>query len=300
MYGFYGKAHIPYRWAKIYNISLINKTSSTATGAATFQSFLDNNFNTVLEENNLAPVNKNFNRQGIGDIELNLGWQRFSDNFDIIKNLLLNISASLTIPTGPKEMLNQVVSIPIGYNGHFGLGAKFNALAHFSNWLGIGANIGTNIFLDKTTTMRMKTSKTQNGLITLEKGRATIHKGTLWNLGGYIKASPIGKIFLIAGYSYTTEESTQLSVKDDIFLSTLLFNEAQTGSITSNKNDIVNSDQKLKSWNQHVLQFTMGYNAHGKFAPHIEIFYNCPIIGERIFRTKMIGGQAGLTLHFDF
>ncbi|MCK4264866.1 hypothetical protein KAW80_00745 [Candidatus Babeliales bacterium] len=303
--GFFGRIHVPLRKVEIKDISIINKTSSDATGASTFQDFLDNHLDTVLSENGLDSITTTFDKESIGDISINIGWEGYGNgNFGVIKSFSGSIAGTLTIPTGPREKLNRVVSVPLGHDGHIGLGVRGNAQAHLSNWFAVGANLGVNVFLSRTTTKRMPTSKDQNGLVLLEQGRAETDPGALWDLGGYLKLDkPFGGFYGIAGYSFTTQESKRRVVKDSQFLYTLIFNQTQAGTHAHNKDDIVNSDQQLKQWNQHILQFALGYDfkTHkSNFAPRFEFFYNYPLFGKRVFKTDMIGGLAGLIMHWDF
>lgn len=295
--GFFLKAYLPFRTVKIDDVAFTNQTASSAAGASTFQTFLDDYLTTILDENGYGILTTTFNKHHTGDLAAGIGWQGYSDiDFDIIKDLTGEIMIMGTFPTGEKEMLDRVVSVPTGYNGHFGLGCRASASSHLNDWFAIGINGGANVLLQRRTVTRIKTDKTQNGLINLEKARVEIDPGTIWDIGGYLKLDkPFAGLYLLAGYSFTTQEKTRYVVKDPGILTSL--------SSSETKDDIANSDKLLERWIYHTIHISAGYDfeAHSKsrFIPKLEFLCSIPLAGERSWKTEMLGGQGSFLLSWQ-
>jgi len=133
----------------------------------------------------------------------------------------------------------------------------------------------------------MKTALKQRGLIKLAKGKATIRKGSLWHAGLYVKAD-----HLVRNFSCTIAYS---------------FVRKREDHITPHKQSIfplvvVNSDQSLRGWQMHTIHIFVEYDfaKHDNFiGPRIGLFYNAPVSGQRIFKTKTVGAQFGVDIAWD-
>ncbi len=304
-HGFFARAYLPYRKINISNIGYINKTSTSNANATNFQNFLDNTLDLVLQENNLLPLTTPFKKSTLGDINLSLGWQgEGKDIFGYIKELHGLVEAGIILPTAPKLPNNRVVGIPLGYDGFLGFNMRLEAEAKYLSWISFGFYGDGMIFLGEKRTKRMKTDLNQSGLILLEQGFVDVDPGSLWDLCLYTKLTPLIKgLFIIAGYSYTKKEISWFRVKDDNFLSTYIAANAATVPRPT-KEEIVNSDDKLKEWSQHVIHIKVGYNAaehfNSDYIPSIFLFYDLPILGRRTFKAEMFGGGASLAVNWDF
>lgn len=301
------EGYVPLRFLEIDGISFVNKTNQSNANAAAFQSFLTDNLDTVLQEHGLAPLKTPFHESGLGDISLALGWQGYSNTAfgSIIKDGNASLLIGAIFPTGSQIAKDNVVAIPIGYNGHWGIRFRGKGEASVLRYVVLGTYGGADIFLNQQRKLRLKTDTQQRGLILLEQGTAEVKPGVTWHLGLYLKLDRLWNGPSINfGYSFAQKERTRLTVKDDTFLQTFI--ATQTGTQTVNpttKDEIVNSETRFGTWNMHTLHFHVEYDfaqhVKGRFAPKATFFYHYPVYGRHIFATDIIGGSAGITIRWQ-
>ena len=134
----------------------------------------------------------------------------------------------------------------------------------------------------------MKTFDKQSGYIKLAKGEAEEDLGNLWHLGLDAKFDHIVKgLSILAGYSYTHQEDTELNPKDTTYFA----------------RSLVNSDPTLASWYMHTLHLMLDYDfsVHmkmKKWAPRLSLSYDYPFDGKNAFKTDLIGGSLGLDIRW--
>jgi hypothetical protein len=303
LHGVFLKVYLPFRDLKIDRISIHNKTSSSNTNAVAFQSFLDNNFNTVLSENGYAALTTPFSKGSIADPAVFLGWQGYAaGNFGMcIQDLIGELLAGCSIPVGAQDRTDRVATLPLGYDGHFTIFGRGNAEMHIFKMFSVGLNAGVAIFIPRTDLRRMKTSAAQSGIIELEFGKAELNPGALWQLGGFAKLDrPIGGLTALIGYSFTAQERNKLTVKDSNFLSTFIAaDNVSTNPTRTTKDVIVNSNNTLSNWFVHTLHFLLEYNVrahiHSAAAPNVSLYYNLPIDSRLTWKTDMLGGGVGFS-----
>ncbi|HBS48223.1 TPA: hypothetical protein DEO28_04020 [Candidatus Dependentiae bacterium] len=305
--GFFARFYMPLRHVKINQISYTDKTSTTTAHYTDFESFLTNNFNTVLNENGLHNLTSPYNKTSAGDLNLSLGWQGKAKMHEYIQEISGYAELGVTIPTASKTPLDQVVYVANSYDGFYSVNARGVFEITVCNWLNGGLYGNFLTFFNQSRTIRMATDKTQSGLVILEKGHTQLNAGNIWNLAAYLKLNPFFKQVLInVGYSFTRQEPTHLDVRDSTFLSTYIAAQQADASVIykETKDDVVNSNVRLKDWSQHVLHFQIGYDATAinnyKYSPTIYLSYDCPIYGKRSYKTDMLGGNIGLTIKWNF
>ena len=298
LYGLHLQLYLPFRKIKLNNINFIH---TDTTRLQKLDTFINNNLDEILAENNIAPYQTPMDATELSDPLVSLGWHghcNFSEG--PVTALRGYLQAGILIPTGSRTNQDQVFSLPFGFNKHWGVHARGNAHATLWEKLVVGANAGVTVFLTQTYDQRLTTSTTQNGWISLEKGKVSVDQGTEWDVTAYLKAERlVGGFSAGGGYSYTQQEKTILTLKDERVLKTALANNK-----IKNKNEVINTNDRLSQWYQHVLHAYAQYDfkAHttSKLAPKFEVAYHYPILGKHSWATEMWSGTASLAFNWAF
>jgi hypothetical protein len=305
--GFFAKVYVPIRTVKINDISYTDQTMSTTTNYSDFQTFLDTYFADVLTENDYLPLTTVFDKTYISDISVSVGWQAYAKNaLYLLGDLYGYALLSVIIPTAPKQPLNRVVSLPLGYDNHIGFNTEFSINVRPKQWISLGFHAEFMAFISQQKQKRLVTDTSQSGLIILEKGQVKEDPGSLWGVGINLEVTPLVKgLFLRAGYSFTRRESTNLTVKDDNYLSALIAAEIAADTIYKTSTAVMaNSDNRLKAWNQHVAHFQLGFDAREQtnslLAPKFVFSYDWQFLGRNTWKANMLGGTLGLSINWDF
>ncbi len=326
--GLFAYAYLPIRHLAITNISPNKRThclgESTCCPAGyvfDFENFVQNNLDTVLQEQGIAPLKTSYCKTGVSELLLGGGWQvsgaSTTDSF--IELTGGRLTAGVLIPLGGKRDENIIASLPLGYNDHWGFHGRINAQASLSSYIGFGASLGGSVFLKSTRKIRMHSDPAfhQQGIIALGKGRALVDWGSIWDGSGYIELkNNTQSLSFIIGYSYARQEKSKLCVRDECFLTNVLHNriqnrvtDAKTGrplavDLTS-KNTIVNADERfLAPWIRETLHVKIQINCsklyNRSFMPSIALSYDHPCSGARVCQTGMLAGAGSMSWSWEF
>jgi len=249
-----------------------------------WQAFLEN-FDAILERYCLEICC--FKHTGIGDSAFLVGWAKNHEETEVLDFIDITFKTGFLAPTGNERNLRNPFDIANGYDGHYAIPLVLDTAFGLYEWLNLGFHINTLIFFDTTKTVAMKTSLAQNGFLKLARGRAKVDRGTLWDIGAYLKADHIARgLSLLAGYSFAQQDRTKLTPCD-----TNLFDST-----------IVNNDETLSGFKMHVIHFLTEYDftrEESCWGPRIGFFYNLQVGGKRVFKTNMAGGLFGLDISWN-
>jgi len=224
---------------------------------------------------------------GSGDTTCFLGWTTNYDNLENIDYIDGTIRLGIVAPTSYVKDPDYAFSLPLGYDGHTGFIASLDTSFGLYEWVTIGGHLDLIIFNKKSKCIRVKTACEQNGFIKLAKANVCYEKGNLYNFGAYFKADHvIGGFSCILGYI--------LAAKQDDYITPFDF--------TCIDCDIANSDQMLKQWRMHTINFLAEYDfsrENHAFGPRVGIFYNVVVGGRRIFATGMGGANFGFEVSWN-
>ena len=224
---------------------------------------------------------------GSGDITFFLGWTSNYEDFENIDYIDGTIRLGVIAPTSHLRDPDFAFSLPLGYDGHTGFIASLDTAFGLYDWVTVGAYLDLIVFNKKTKCMRIKTACEQNGFIKLAKDMVCYDKGNIYNVGAYFKADHIvGGFSFILGYIFAAKQDDYIT---------------QCG-FTCIDCDIANSDQMLKRWRMHTINFLAEYDfsrENRKFGPRLGIFYNLVAGGRRIFATDMGGANFGFEVSWD-
>ncbi|KKQ33072.1 MAG: hypothetical protein US49_C0003G0100 [candidate division TM6 bacterium GW2011_GWF2_37_49] len=315
-WGFFAQVYVPVRDIKFKNISYNNLGEATIgqTGhQVNVDTFMKDTLNPILESMGLKDYQKPYSDSGVSEILASIGWHKYARVISpIIKSLSGTVQAGVLLPTDGKMPDNISFAMPIGYGQYWAANLRANAFVGIFDWLGLGAQIGTTIFFSERRTRRMKTDLNQSGWILLEKAFCTYNPGQEWDFGAHVQVGPFFGLSFMAGYSYSRQEKAELTVRDHNFLKTYsqnLLNQdpwdphypSNTFPMVASKNEIVNTDNRLRPWDTHTLHLVAKYEFESeKFCPSIQFEYNYPFYSDYGWPTDVWGGSANLMLKFKF
>jgi hypothetical protein len=319
--GFFLQAYAPIRNVRVNAKEFKNLGQNNLNGT-NVDNFIKNDLPKILVENGFAIPQKDgiysfptsFKKTEIPEFVLSAGWTgKDSESFNYIEELRGSFKLGCILPIGSRK--NSPLAIPLGYENHFGFNARMQAEVNIWSFFVLGGDAGASVFLKKDRNIRMKTDKQQSGWLTLGYGNASVDLGSIWDIAGYIKAEKIVQgLSIILGYSFTKQERMTLLLKDNIFLKTAVSQAeaageggggggARTHQSFVSKNEIINSDERLKGWETQTIHLSAKYdfkeNIKSNFAPAVEISYDYPITGRRSFPAEMIGGSIRLDFSWD-
>lgn len=287
--GFFVQAYLPIRTLHIGAINFIDQSpiDDIFPNSTTpiWLEFLQN-FDAILARFGLTA--KNSFESGIGDFSLLAGWARNYEETCYLDYVDVDAKIGVLFPTAKRRNEDEVFSLPLGYNGHYGVPLKFACSLGYWEWFTAGLHIGALFLIEKNKTIRMRTDAQQNGFFNLALGKAKVDPGTIWEISSYIKADHFAKgLSLLVGYCYTQKDHDCINPVDRN-----QFNPA-----------IVNTDQQFLGWNMHVIHFMAEYDftkLSTDLGPRIGFFYNLVIGGKRIFNTGISDAYIGIDCSWEY
>ncbi len=292
-YGFFSQLVVPWGQRKVSDIAFTDLSPNTGLpniNSVEWIQFLAT-FDAMLATYNLSKGA--ISETSLGDVESYVGWAYNCDSCEFVDFFDTTIRVGGSFYTSKPQNINNVFSVPQGYDGHNAFIGTFDMAFGAFEWFTAGFHVGGKVFNTRDVIMGLKTSANQNGFIKLAQGRVTRKLGNIWDIGTFVKADHVFSGFsLIFGYTYQAQEATTLTSKP---LST------DTAAIFSDS--VINGDGALQKWNMHELFVSADYDfaKEGRwFNPHLTFFYSVPVAGKRIFNTQMFGGVAGANITWNF
>jgi hypothetical protein len=287
--GFFGQLYLPVRRITVDDIcfkDISPADEESPNNTTPIWVAFKNNFEAILARYHLsaAPVRET----GVGDLSILIGWTNNYQETEFLDFVDTTIKFGVLAPTGKKRNEDQIFSIPLGYNGHIGVPLSADVAIGLYDWLTIAGHIDGIFFASTKRNIRLKTSPSQNGIIKLAKGEATISKGAVWTFGLSLKADHIYRGFsLLAGYSYAAQRSDTVAPCD-----TFLFSPSSA-----------NCDSTLQGWNMQTIHLMGEYDFtkdDSRVGGRVAGFYNVIVNGKRIFNTNMVVGNVGIDINWKF
>ncbi len=283
--GFFLQAYLPYRKLSIDNIAFcdLSPCGPPCPNINTpLWKFFKQNFFEILARYGLSadPTDEH----GIGDFAFFLGWTHSYDRNPAIDFVDSTVQVGFIAPTGKKQNPDSVFSLPLGYNGHWGIPFIFNFAFGTHNCFTMAFHASAIVFASTERDARVYSSSSQSGIIKLAKLRVCEEKGAIWSLGSYIKADHFCRgLSVLAGYSFANQQN-------DFFT-----------SVCGTRCDslVANCDGALQGWKMHTIHFWAELDftlLKCSWGPRFAFFYNLIVGGERIFKTNMAGGIVGVDI----
>ena len=301
---FFVELNIPFKRVKVSKIKYEDQSPSSGTTGSPYNqedtSWMNfthtTTFDEILKLYGLKGYQAGYKKTYPGDISVIFGWQKLITEpiVDFLEYVNFAIKGGILLPTGLNANPDHPFAIPTGYNGHFGIPLRIDAHFGLSNDIYLGTNLGITFFKNEThSKYPVKTDEKQQGFIKLYRCKVTEKKGTLFDIGVYLKLDHFFRgLSATTGYSYNRQARDHLTLK-------------QNTSATNNL--IIDSDSRLNGWRMHVLHFLADYDfsvhkffQEKKWQPRIGAFYNYPFDGKNIFINPITGGSLGCDLTWNF
>lgn len=308
--GFFAQCHVPFRQLTIDNLGYEVTGSQNLPGGAGVSNFVEMDLPRIMREQGMEAPLTVYRKQAVSEIVAGLGWQGFNNKgFGVIQDATGRVFVGAIIPGGGKQDFSYLAGLPLGYDGFFGVHTRIELEVGMQKYFALGAASSVNIFFQDTRTRRVMSDaeKQQQGVLSFVQARVGVDQGAVWDISAYAK---LHKIFygLVAtvGYSFSRQEETRLTVKDEEYLKSAVNRYLQqVPPRFLNQNDVANTDQRLRSWERQMLHLGIGYDfrLHASapaVAPAISFEYAYPIEGRRVMLGKYLGGSASLQLKMPF
>lgn len=224
-------------------------------------------FHLPFSQINLTHINS-YKTHGLSDSTLFLGWAINYENTEYIDYIDFNIKTGVLFPTGEKTK-RKPLSIPLGYNGHWGVPLSINASLGMYNWLTLGTYLDA-VFLTKNKELLHNSEQT----FICKKN---VCPGNVYRAGAYFKADRC-----VNGASFIIGVDHEHHTKSDISRRLLLHNP------------------HLREWNRtqiHLL-FEYDFASEEQNMPRIGICYNKNLKGKNILATNIFDGYIGFDLNW--
>src|SRR5690606_26947234 len=175
---------------------------------------------------------------GVGDLCILAGWSLNYDQTKVLDYVDCSAQVGLLFPTGKKQNIDKVFSLPLGYNKHWGFPIVADISFGVYEWLTIGMHIDALVFVNKCRTIRVKTAPSQQGIFKLAKLTTSINQGAIWSLGAFVKADHFCRgISFMGGYTFNKQDRSTINGCDACPYSLC----------------VMNSDEALWGWKMHTI-----------------------------------------------
>lgn len=226
---------------------------------------------------------------GLSDSTLFLGWTTTYQNTCYLDYIDFTVKTGVLFPTGRKKELDEVFSIPYGYNGHWAVPLSGDISFGLFDWLTVGLHADNLFFFKKKEYVRMKAAHQDGtGFIRLAKDEAEVHQGIVWRAGTYLKADHFyNGLSLLLGFAYEQQ------------------NRSHIVPCNKQKYDtaFVNNDELLKKWDRSLVILSAEYDftcIDANYGPRIGIFYDRQMTGKRVFDINPVGGYVGIDVNWCY
>jgi len=276
---------VPLKSMEFKNIGWCDLTKDVLAADKKFKDEISSKIEQKAKELGCLDINrKGWKKDGLGDISLILGWKKDYAQVDkeYLKNVRVNATVGVTIPTGEKKDVDQSLALPLGNDGAWGIPTSLGLDLDFIKDMSVGIDLSFLGIFDTTGTYRMRTSMYQTDFLLLHKGKATKSQGPSWKFTLYGKAKKIiSGLSGCVSYHFLKHDADKLSPKSYDF-----------------DHLIINSAQSLQEWSAHSFVFQLNYDLFGQKSnsfvkPNISFFYKMPIAGKRAILAETFGGQIG-------
>jgi hypothetical protein len=230
---------------------------------------------------------RGWNRSGFGDFAFTAEWlQSFPQKKPWLRNVDLNLRAGLTMPTGVKANVNDILSIPFGFDGSWGFFANGGINVNWWDHVRGGVDFLILHLFGNIRERRIKIQQDQTDFLFLAKARAHTDYGFTVRYNLFLEFYRIFRGFSAgAAYQFWRHAEDRLTLCSDVY-----------------SNAIANTAQNLEEWNIHQFIFMLKYNfmcdlAENSFLnPELMFFYKMPVDGKR----AILYNAAGVQLTFSF
>jgi len=275
-------AYLPVRSMKLKNVCWQEQTQMADNQDAQVKEFLTNDFFCNIKKLGNGLELGDWSRTGVGDLEIILEFLRnFEQYKPMLKNVLLNLRAGLTFPTGLKTDPDKIITLPFGHDGAttvlFGAGLELL----YGTWFKFGFDVELTHLFGDTRTRRIQTAPGQTSLLYLKKLRAYKDWGMQQQFTLYAQLYHFFKGFSFkVGYRFFKQGDSVLSLCSNEFSAA-----------------IANASNTIEDWTAHDVMLKLSYDFSEDFDranPEFAVFARIPFDGKRSIVSNTIGLMASV------
>lgn len=272
--------HMPFYAMSIKNVKFFDQTGTTGASDIIVHEELTDNFLNVVAEFDPSLNLTGWHRIGPGDLLFMAEWLRcFPQPKPILRNVGLNIRASLSVPTGLKINEDDILSIPFGLDGAFGLIFGAGIIIDWWDYVRGGIDVEFMQLFGNIRERRIKVFADQTDFLFLAKVRAHKEFGFTHRFNLFLEVRDV-----IPGLSASVTYQFWKHGDDKLALNTNAFS-----------NEIANSAQSLHDWTFHQFIYKLQYDlqcilgCESAAKPQFAVFYKMPFNGQRALLAHTIG-----------
>lgn len=280
--------YLPFYAMKLNNVAFADLTPSDSNNPQDIlvKERLMDNFSQLVQQLDPSLNLRGWSRAGVGDLVATAEWLKyFPQNKPYLKNVGVNARIGLTFPTGKRQEIDDILSIPFGFDGSFGLFGDAAIMVNWFNRINAGINFEFIYLFGQTKLERIKTDPMQTDFLFLAKAPAHTEYGFTQFYDLFLQA----RLFrgFSAGFAYQFWKHSE----DKLVLATNAFS-----------NNIANTAENLQEWTIHQIIFNAWYDCswdvpdYSWIKPQVQFFYKMPFNGKRAILVHTIG--FGITLSF--
>lgn len=282
-------AYLPVFDMQLSNVAWTNLSQKEIMPDYLLAQYLTDDFFANVRELGGLDLNTGWHRKGVGDLLVLLQWMRNFEqrNKPALHNVLLNVRLGSVFPTGKRASVEDLFSIPFGYDGAFGLAFGGGLELRWYNYLAGGIDTDFRYLFPATGNRRIMTDPTQTDLLMLATSESRIDQGFVQRFNLYTGIHDfLPKFYFDLGYQYQKQGESRIT----------LFNDAIEDFYVSS---YANAAQSLQEWTLHQIWISLKYTydrGPGALSPTFMFMWANTFKAHQGLTNR----QAGLSLSFSF
>lgn len=279
--------YLPVYAMKLNNVIFTDLTGDTNAQDLTVRENLTDKFTQVLAQFDPSLSLSGWNRVGVGDLAATAEFLRYyPQQKPYLKNVGIYLRTGLTFPTGKRTNINEIMSIPFGYDGSWSLFGDAGIMVNWFDFIKAGINFEFIYLFGHTSEQRIKTDPLQTDFLYLAKAKAHTEYGFTQFYNLFIEAHRFYRgLSLGCTYQYWKHGDDKLALATNQY-----------------SNAIANTAENLQEWKFHQVIFNARYDCDtdldecAPIKPQFHLFYKLPVAGKRALLVSTIG--AAITFNF--
>lgn len=276
--------YLPFYTMQLKNVRWTDKTRHESDEDIRTHEYLTDNLVHNISDLGCLDI-CSWRRTGFGDISIVADWlQDFIQAQPVLRNVRINGRLGITLPTGKKENINEILAIPFGYNGTLTMifGGGLNLA--LGSYLHVGFDVELRELFGNTTIERIKTDVGQTELLLLQKARVYNDYGIEQQYTLY------GELYDLVPHT-SCKLAYQFFKRGDSFISVY-------GNCFSNR--LANCRERVQERNWHEILATatydFGYLARDfvRAIPSLSLFAEVPFKGKRVAVCPILGAMINV------
>jgi len=271
-HGFFTQFHFPVILLQLYP-SGFTDTCPKGKEARCYTPAWQGDMNTISQF--IAPHNLSLcceRQAAASDATLFIGWTYTYEDTQYLDYIDFTTKTGVLFPTGKKRALDQVFSIPFGYNGHWAIPLSGDISLGLYDWVTFGLHADGLFFFSRRACTRFKLpEESPTGFITLGKGITCTKPGTVFRLGTYLKADHFfSGLSTLLGFTYEKQQKSDT--------------------------------EQFQEWSRSIVHLLVEYDfSHtSELGPQLGFFYDKQMTGKRVFDISMLGGYLGINICWQY